>query len=187
MPDGELVAALLKSATGPPPKPLAVETALAQEAPLPPNHSPYFHVAGQVAKATVDFDLNRTLTAADISRRLGERRREAQNDNRQYSQDFGHKMFGASKCVCSFVHPSPHYRFLLTQFFFSFPFSASTLLTIFGGRLNDMYTFLTEERIPDGWESRVRDQMGLTLSTFNRTVFRVELGIEDELKQPLNL
>ena len=50
-----------------------------------------------------------------------------------------------------------------------------------------MYTFLTEERIPDGWESRVRDQMGLTLSTFNRTVFRVELGIEDELKQPLNL
>jgi hypothetical protein len=61
------------------------------------------------------------------------------------------------------------------------------LLTIFGGRLNDIHTLLTEERLPDGWESRVRDQMGLTLTTFNRTVFRVELGIEDELKQPLNL
>lgn len=161
MPDGELVAALLKSATGPPPKPLALETASAHDSPLPPNHSPYFHVAGQVAKATVDFDLNRTLTPADLSRRLGERRREAQNDNCQYSLDFGHKMFGAS--------------------------NASTLLTIFGGRLNDIYTLLTEERLPDGWESRVRDQMGLTLGTFNRTVFRVELGIEDELKQPLNL
>lgn len=65
--------------------------------------------------------------------------------------------------------------------------SASTLLTIFGGRVNDIYTFLTEERLPDGWESRVRDQMGLTITTFNRTVFRVELGIEDEVKQPLNL
>lgn len=120
MPDGELVAALLKSATGPPPKPLAVETASAQDAPLPPNQSPYFHVAGQVAKATVDFDLNRTLTAADLSRRLGERRREAQNDNRQYSQDFGHKMFGASKCVCSFVHPPTSLSISLTQLFFFF-------------------------------------------------------------------
>lgn len=119
MPDGELVAALLKSATGPPPKPLAVETASVHDAPLPPNHSPYFHVAGQVAKATVDFDLNRTLTPADVSRRLGERRREAQNDNRQYSLDFGHKMFGASKCVLfihSFIHSHPSFSIS----FFSF-------------------------------------------------------------------
>ena len=35
MPDGELVAALLKAATGPPPKVLAVETASVQDAPLP--------------------------------------------------------------------------------------------------------------------------------------------------------
>ena len=65
--------------------------------------------------------------------------------------------------------------------------SASTLLTIFGGRVSDIYTFLTEERIPNGWESRVRDQMGLTIFTFNRTVYRVELGIEEEVNQPLNL
>ena len=65
--------------------------------------------------------------------------------------------------------------------------SASTLVTIFGGRISDIYTFLTEERLPDGWESRIRDQMGLTMTTFNRTVFRVELGIKEEVNQPLNL
>jgi hypothetical protein len=67
------------------------------------------------------------------------------------------------------------------------PISASTLLRIFGGRLGDIYTFLTEERIPDGWESRVRDQMGLTFFSFNRTVFGVELAIKEEVDQPLNL
>jgi len=65
--------------------------------------------------------------------------------------------------------------------------SGSTFLTIFGGRMSDIYTFLTEERLPDGWESRVRDQMGLTLFAFNRTVFRVELGIKEEVNRPLNL
>lgn len=60
-------------------------------------------------------------------------------------------------------------------------------MTIFGGRLRDIHTFLTEERLPEGWESRVRDQMGLTMTGFNRTVFRVELGIEEEVDQPLYL
>ncbi|KAH9956337.1 Cloroperoxidase [Russula dissimulans] len=159
MPDGQLVAALIKSATGPPLKHVQQQTT-AQD-PLPPNDSPYFPVAAHVAKATVDFDLNRTLTVADLSRRLGERRREARADNGQYSQDFGHKMFGSS--------------------------NASGFLTIFGGRVGDLYTFLTEERLPDGWESRVRDQMGLTLIGINRTVLPVELGIKEEVNRPLNL
>ena len=189
VPDGELVATLLKSATGPPPKPLAFETASARDAPLPPNHSPYFDVAGHAAKATVDFDLNRTFTPADLSRRLGERRRESRNGNRQYSLDFGHKVIGSVKCVFRSFPNHTHTSFDIDPFahFIFVVISASTLLTIFGGRLNDIYTFLTEERLPDGWESRVRDQMGLTLGTFNRTVLRVELGIEDEVKQPLNL
>jgi len=67
------------------------------------------------------------------------------------------------------------------------PFSGSTLLTTFGGRLGDIYTFLTEERLPNGWESRIRDQMGLTIFALNRTVLRVELGIDEEVDQPLNL
>jgi len=44
-----------------------------------------------------------------------------------------------------------------------------------------------EGRLPDGWELHICDQMGLMLSTFNHTVFHVELGIDDKLKQPLNL
>ena len=93
-----MVAALIRSATGPPQaskQPL--ETATPAQDPLPPNESPYFTVAAHVAKATADFDLTRTLTRVDLSRRLGERRREAQATNGQYSQDFGHKMFGSSK------------------------------------------------------------------------------------------
>ncbi|SRR6266852_7198350 len=101
MPDPALVAALIRSATGPPPsfkqqQQQHTSTTPSQD-PLPPNESPYFHVAAHVAKATSDLDLNRTLTSYDLARRLGERRREAQRSNGQYSQDFGHKMFGSSK------------------------------------------------------------------------------------------
>jgi hypothetical protein len=96
MPDPALVAAFIRSATGPPLKQQQYTTTPSQD-PLPPNESPYFNVVAYVAKATSDVDLNRTLTASDISRRLGERRREAQRSNSQYSQDFGHKMFGSSK------------------------------------------------------------------------------------------
>jgi len=163
MPDPALVAALIKSATGPPPsfKQWQQDTSTPSEHPLPPNESPYFNVAAHVAKATADFDLNCSLTSSDITRRLSERRRESKQSNGQYTQDFAHKMFGSS--------------------------NASTLLTIFGGRLSDIYTFLTEERLPDGWESRVRDQMGLTFLAMNRVSFPVELGIKEEVNQPLNL
>ena len=68
--------------------------------------------------------------------------------------------------------------------------SVLTLLRIFDGRLNDIYTFLTENRIPNGWESRVRDQMGLTFFSFimfNRTVSGAELDITKEVDEPLNL
>lgn len=58
-------------------------------------------------------------------------------------------------------------------------FSSSTMLTIFGGRVDDLEVILKEERLPDGWESRIRDPWGLTLAAFNRTVFRVELGIDE--------
>jgi len=159
LPDGELVAALLKSATGPPPSKQATQPA--SQRPLPPNESAYFNIAAHVAKATEDLDLNRSFTVADLSRRLSERRREAKADNAQYSQDTGHKLFGST--------------------------NGSILLSIFGGRLDDIYTFLTEERFPEGWESRVRDQMGLTFLAFNRTGFHIELGINEEVEQTLNL
>ena len=178
LPDGELVAALLKSATGPPPK---RDTPSASQGHLPPNESPYFNVAAHVAKATADFDMNRTLTPADLSRQLSERRRQSKASNGQFSQDTGHKMFGSSKCVRLFA------LFLLIASLTVSSNSSTTLVTIFGGCLRDIHTFLTEERLPEGWESRVRGQMGLTMLALNRTSIAVELGIEEEVNQPLIL
>jgi hypothetical protein len=106
LPDGELVAALLKSATGPPTKKAAQP---ASERSLPSKESPYFEVAETVAKATEDLDLSRTITTSDLSRRLGECRLEAKANNGQYSQDTGHKLFGSTKYVQFFSSP-----FLLT-------------------------------------------------------------------------
>ena len=51
------------------------------------------------------------------------------------------------------------------------------MLTIFGGRVKDLESILVDERIPEGWESRIRKKMGLTFAAFNLTVFKVEWGI----------
>lgn len=47
--------------------------------------------------------------------------------------------------------------------------------------MKDLETILLEERIPEGWESRVRRWFGLTLAQINlSTVMRVEYGINEE-------
>jgi hypothetical protein len=61
------------------------------------------------------------------------------------------------------------------------------MLTVFGGCVPDLYTFLVEERLPDGWESRARDRMGLTMFSFTRVSLRIEFGVKEEVDQPLNL
>ena len=53
------------------------------------------------------------------------------------------------------------------------------MLTIFGGRIDDIRTVLLEERLPEGWESKVRTRFGLTFGAFNWTVFKVENGVKD--------
>ena len=60
--------------------------------------------------------------------------------------------------------------------------SLSTLLLLLGGRVADIEILLKEERFPEHWEPRVRSRFGLTMARFNLTVFRVELGTEDETK-----
>lgn len=57
--------------------------------------------------------------------------------------------------------------------------SSSTMLTLFGGRVEDLRTFLVEERLPVGWEPKIRTLYGLTIGTFNKTVLQVELGIKE--------
>lgn len=46
--------------------------------------------------------------------------------------------------------------------------------------MEDIETVLLEERLPDGWESRVLEQYGLTIITFNlKAVNKVEKGIDE--------
>jgi hypothetical protein len=56
--------------------------------------------------------------------------------------------------------------------------SSSTMLTIFGGRIDDLTPMLTKERFADGWQPRVLDPWGLTMAKFNGTVIPVELGVD---------
>ncbi|KAI0034800.1 Cloroperoxidase [Vararia minispora EC-137] len=133
-------------------------------APKPPKlevHYPTDAPQAPYNALTDKIALDTTLTKADLSRAIGRRRVEAKQNNPQYSQDFTHKNFGSS--------------------------NASTLLLIFGGRTRDLATFLIEERLPTGWEPRLRDRFGLTLTKFNMTVFPVEMGIKEEVEEPLNL
>jgi hypothetical protein len=57
------------------------------------------------------------------------------------------------------------------------------MLTIFGGRVNDLKTILTEERIPEGWQSRILSRKGLTMMAFNTTVIPVEYMTESKKKE----
>ncbi|CDO72103.1 hypothetical protein BN946_scf184962.g46 [Trametes cinnabarina] len=95
------------------------------------------------------------LTSNDVSRLLGKRRVEAKRQNPKFSLASFHKMFGS--------------------------FNGSTLIVVFGGLVKDLRAFLTEERLPDGWEPRTRRRMGLTMLEFNCTVFPMELSIKEEV------
>jgi hypothetical protein len=92
------------------------------------------------------------LTPKDLSAALSRRYADAKATNPEFTTSFNHRMFGAS--------------------------NASTMLTIFGGRIEDLRSILLEERIPDGWESRVRSRFGLTFGAFNFTVARVASAVK---------
>ena len=52
------------------------------------------------------------------------------------------------------------------------------MLTIFGGRIDDLTAMLTEERFPEHWEPRVMSRYGLTMAKFNGTVLPVAFGVD---------
>lgn len=52
------------------------------------------------------------------------------------------------------------------------------MLTIFGGRVDDLTPMLKEERFSEHWEPRVLDRYGLTMAKFNGTVLPVELAVD---------
>ena len=57
-------------------------------------------------------------------------------------------------------------------------YSSSTMLTIFGGRVDDLRPMLTEERFAENWEPRILSRFGLTMAAFNGTVIPVERGVD---------
>jgi hypothetical protein len=101
-----------------------------------------------------DKDGNTILTIDDLAKISQRRRAESDAENPEYSLDKFHGTFGNS--------------------------NSSTLLTIFGGRVDDLRTILLEERLPDNWESRVLAPKGLTFLTFNKTVSKVDAGIKNK-------
>lgn len=60
--------------------------------------------------------------------------------------------------------------------------SSGTMLTIFGGRKDDLDVMLKEERFPEGWQPRIRGKMGLTMATLNVAAFKIESGARKILK-----
>ncbi|RPD61709.1 Cloroperoxidase [Lentinus tigrinus ALCF2SS1-7] len=95
------------------------------------------------------------LTASDMSRFLGKRRVQCRNDNPQFSLSLGQKFIGST--------------------------NAAFILKVFGGIVEDLRAFLLEERLPEGWEPRVRHRAGLTMTEINLTIGQVEFGVEEEV------
>jgi len=103
-----------------------------------------------LSEATGSSPDGKILTIPDLSRALAKRRVEARKSNKEYSESFFHNMFGSA--------------------------NSSTMLTIFGGRINDLTPMLTEERFSEDWEPRITARYGLTMAKFNGTVLPVESG-----------
>ncbi|KAK1216607.1 hypothetical protein PQX77_020727 [Marasmius sp. AFHP31] len=76
---------------------------------------------------------------------------------------------------------NPDYTLAKIHEFFSSS-NNSTMLRIFGGRVDDLKIMLMEERIPEGWESACKARKGLTMASFNRTVIGLEKTTKNYLK-----
>ncbi|KAG0703590.1 Chloroperoxidase [Suillus ampliporus] len=117
------------------------------------KHIPF--VEELLAAATgKDKDGNDILTSKDLSSILGKRRAVARAVNKDFSLKMPHRIFSSA--------------------------NSSTLVTIFGGRVDDLRSIFLDERIPEGWESRVRQPHGLTMAALNRIALGVEFGIREK-------
>ncbi|KAL0571256.1 hypothetical protein V5O48_010704 [Marasmius crinis-equi] len=97
------------------------------------------------------------LTPDDLSRYSAKRRADSKANNPEFSLEKIHEFFSSS--------------------------NNSTMLRIFGGRVDDLRVMLVEERIPEGWESACQARKGLTMASFNRTVLGVENTTKKFLKE----
>jgi len=100
-----------------------------------------------------DADGNPKLTLEDLSRFTAKRRADSQASNPGYTTSLFHRSLGST--------------------------NTSFLVTLFGGRVDQLQELLVNERIPDGWEPVVRERMGFTISSIAPSAFKVELGVKD--------
>jgi len=123
---------------------------------VPSQATPHVQYVDELlASATgKDKEGNPILTSKDLAAYSSKRRVDARASNPEFTLDTFHKLFGSS--------------------------NSATMLTIFGGRVNDLKSVLIEERLPEGWESRVRSRWGLTFPKFNLTVLPLEFSISEK-------
>ncbi|KAG8809974.1 hypothetical protein FRC17_003149 [Serendipita sp. 399] len=91
----------------------------------------------------------RILTPADIAAFTRQRRIECKANNPQYTQKFMHKFFSAN--------------------------NSSIMYDTFGGRVEDLKTWLLEERFPAGWQPRVTKRYGYTMLALNMRTLQIGL------------
>jgi len=90
------------------------------------------------------------ITRANLSHIFGKRLEDSKRTNPQFTQSTTALIFGAGNCAA--------------------------LLQIFDGSVDDLRTFLNEERVPEGWSTKCRSLVGLTLAEFNNMSLRILLG-----------
>ena len=112
------------------------------------------------------------LTTADIAAYTRQRRRECKATNGQYSLKLIHKLFCANNNGIMDHTFGERYVTRLpspTTYHDSLPLTRSPLLTmlLMVDRLDDLRTWLVEERFPQGWQPRVLAKNGLTSLALN--------------------
>ncbi|RQM06383.1 hypothetical protein DH86_00001194, partial [Scytalidium sp. 3C] len=98
------------------------------------------------------------LSLEDITYYSGLRRAECRSTNGQYSLkwSFLHEFFGSG--------------------------NGALMYSIFGGNVNDMRCWLTEERLPEGWEPKNREALGHTILQAQITSLAIEFNINEKQK-----
>jgi len=119
----------------------------------PDQSKPDPNLVQELLSSATGKDTNGTpkLTLEDLSGFTAKRRADSMASNSRYAISLFHKMFGST--------------------------NTSFLVTLFGGRVDQLHELLIAERIPDGWEPAVRKRMGFTISSFAPSALKVELRV----------
>jgi len=93
------------------------------------------------------------LTAHDLAAQMSLRMEESRAANSGFSTSMIHRGFGCA--------------------------NSATMITVFGGEIPLLRTWLLEERLPDGWEPRNRDRLGTSMAAFNRVLLGIYTKMDE--------